>query len=156
MLKVGDSAPDFDLPDAAMEMVSLADFRGKKSVVLYFYPKDDTPGCTLQAIEFGDLEEQFERYDSVVFGISRDDCISHAAFRDKHGLSVQLLADEESEVCRSYDVLQERVKDGVKKMCLVRSTVLIDRKGVVRHIMRDVVPKGHALEVLKLVKEMNR
>lgn len=156
MLKVGDSAPDFDLPDAAMEMVSLVDFRGKKSVVLYFYPKDDTPGCTLQAIEFGDLEEQFERYDSVVFGISRDDCISHAAFRDKHGLSVQLLADEESEVCRSYDVLQERVKDGVKKMCLVRSTVLIDRKGVVRHIMRDVVPKGHALEVLKLVKEMNR
>ena len=156
MLKVGDSAPDFDLPDAAMEMVSLVDFRGKKSVVLYFYPKDDTPGCTLQAIEFGDLEEQFERYDSVVFGISRDDCLSHAAFRDKHGLSVQLLADEESEVCRSYDVLQERVKDGVKKMCLVRSTVLIDRKGVVRHIMRDVVPKGHALAVLKLVKEMNR
>ena len=156
MLKVGDSAPDFDLPDAAMEMVSLADYCGKKSVVLYFYPKDDTPGCTLQAIEFGDLEEQFERYDSVVFGISRDDCISHAAFRDKHGLSVQLLADEESEVCRSYDVLQERVKDGVKKMCLVRSTVLIDRKGVVRHIMRDVVPKGHALEILKLVKEMNR
>ena len=156
MLKVGDSAPDFDLPDAAMEMVSLVDFRGKKNVVLYFYPKDDTPGCTLQAIEFGDLEEQFERYDSVVFGISRDDCLSHAAFRDKHGLSVQLLADEESEVCRSYDVLQERVKDGVKKMCLVRSTVLIDRKGVVRHIMRDVVPKGHALAVLKLVKEMNR
>ncbi len=156
MLKVGDVAPDFDLPDAGMEMVSLADLRGKLCVILYFYPKDNTPGCTLQAIEFSDLEEQFARYDAVVFGISRDDCISHAAFRDKQGLTVQLLSDEEGEVCQSYGVLQEREKDGVKKVCLVRSTVLIDRRGVVRHILRDVVPKGHAQEVLKLVKEMNR
>ncbi|MEO6022648.1 MAG: peroxiredoxin [Burkholderiales bacterium] len=156
MLKVGDVAPDFDLPDAGMEMVSLADLRGKQCVILYFYPKDNTPGCTLQAIEFSDLEEQFTRHDAVVFGISRDDCISHAAFRDKQGLTVQLLSDEEGEVCQSYGVLQEREKDGVKKVCLVRSTVLIDRRGVVRHILRDVLPKGHAQEVLKLVKEMNR
>ena len=156
MLKVGNVAPDFDLPEAGMEMVRLADLRGKKSVVLYFYPKDNTPGCTLQAVEFGDLEEKFAQQNAVVFGISRDDCLSHAAFQDKQGLTVQLLSDEDGETCQSYDVLQEREKDGVKKMCLVRSTVLIDRRGVVRHILRDVVPKGHALAVLKLVKEMNK
>jgi thioredoxin-dependent peroxiredoxin len=152
MVGVGDPAPNFDLPDAGMEMVSLAAFRGKSNVVLYFYPKDDTPGCTLQAIDFSDLEDEFTRNQAVVVGISRDDCISHAAFRDKHGLTVQLLADTDAEVCERYGVLQEKVKDGVKKLCLIRSTFVIDKRGIVRHVLSDVATKGHAQEVLKLVK----
>ena len=154
MLRVGDPAPDFDLPDAGMEMVRLADLRGKQNVVLYFYPKDDTPACTMEAINFGDLESEFARYQTVVYGISRDDCICHAAFRDKHGLTVQLLSDDDGNVCQSYDVLEEREKDGVKKLCVHRCTVVIDRQGVVRHIMRNINPKAHAKEVLTLMKDL--
>jgi thioredoxin-dependent peroxiredoxin len=155
MLKVGDVAPDFDLPDAGMEMVRLANLRGKQNVVLYFYPKDDTPACTLESIDFGDLEQEFARYQTVVYGISRDDCICHAAFRDKHGLTVQLLSDDDGQVCQRYDVLEEREKDGMKKMCVHRCTVVIDRNGVVRHIIKKINPKGHAREVLTLMKELN-
>ena len=98
MLKEGEAAPGFDLPDADMEMVSLANFQGSKNVVLYFYSKDDTPGCTMEAIEFSDLEDEFAALSAVVLGVSMDDCMSHGSFRDKHGLSVQLLADAEGEV----------------------------------------------------------
>jgi thioredoxin-dependent peroxiredoxin len=155
MVKVGDPAPDFDLPDAGMEMVGLASFKGKKSVILYFYPKDDTPGCTMQAVEFSDLDDEFARHNAVVLGVSRDDCISHATFRDKHGISVQLLSDSDSEACEKYGVLQEKEKDGVRKLCLVRSTFIIDKRGIVRNVLADVNPRGHAQEVLKLVKELH-
>jgi peroxiredoxin Q/BCP len=151
MLQVGRRAPGFSLPDADMEMVDLSSFRGK-NVVVYFYPKDDTPGCTLEAIEFSDMEDEFARYDTVVIGISPDDCISHADFRDKHGLSIQLLADPEVEVGRKYGVWQEKEKDGVKKMGIVRSTFIIDRQGILRHALYGVNPRGHAAEVLNLVK----
>ena len=155
MLRVGDAAPDFNLPDAAMEMVRLADQRGKRNVVVYFYPKDDTPACTLESINFGDLEPEFARYETDVYGISRDDCICHAAFRDKDGLTVQLLSDDDGQVCQRYDVLEEREKDGTKKLCVHRCTVVIDRNGVVRHILRNIHPKGHARDVLNLTKELN-
>lgn len=155
MLQAGSTAPDFDLPDADMEMVKLSDFRGKKNVVLYFYPKDDTPGCTIEAIEFSDIEDELANLDTVVIGVSRDDCISHAAFRDKHGLTVRLLADTEGEACQKYGVWQEKEKDGVKKMGIVRSTFIIDKKGIVRHALYGVNPRGHAQEVLALIKEMH-
>jgi thioredoxin-dependent peroxiredoxin len=153
MLNVGAPAPDFDLPDAGMEMVKLSSFRGKQSVVLYFYVKDDSPGCTMQAIEFSDLEDEFARYDTVVLGISRDDCISHGAFRDKHGLTVQLLSDTDGDVSTQYGVLQEREKDGVKKLCPTRCTFIIDKQGIVRHALREVNSRGHAHEVLKVIKQ---
>ncbi len=155
MLQAGQPAPDFNLPDADMESLDLSELLGKKHVVLYFYPKDDTPGCTIEAIEFSDHEEDFERCGCVVLGVSRDDCISHAEFRDKHGLSVRLLADSDGEVCESYGVWQMKEKNGVKKMGIVRSTFIIDRKGVVRHALYGVNPKGHAAEVLQLVKQLN-
>ena len=91
MLRAGQSAPLFTLPDADMEMVSLAEFRDRMNVVLYFYPKDDTPGCTREAIDFSDRENDFAELKTTVLGVSRDDCLSHGAFRDKHGLSVRLL-----------------------------------------------------------------
>lgn len=155
MLNVGTAAPVFELPEASMEMIKLSSFRGKKNVVLYFYPRDGTPGCTMQAIDFSDHEADFARHDTVVFGISRDDVLSHAEFRDKHGLSVQLLSDTEAEVCKQYDVLEERQVDGNVRCCFNRSTFIIDKKGVLRHVLCNVSPREHAQEVLKLVKHLN-
>ncbi len=155
MLQIGQPAPQFSLADADMESVSLGAFKGKKNVVLYFYPRDGTPGCTLQAIEFSDHEEEFARHDCVVLGVSPDDCISHAEFRDKHGLSVCLLADPETEVCAKYGVRENRDCDGAKKACVVRATFVIDKKGRLRHALYGVNPKGHAMDVLQLVREIN-
>lgn len=138
-----------------MEMMDLASYRGRKNVVLYFYPKDGTPACTIQAIGFSDRESEFQKLDTVVFGVSRDDVLSHQAFRDQHGLSVQLLADTEEEVCRLYDVIREKIVDGHPKSFLMRSTFVIDKKGVVRHILQDVNPKAHVNEVLKICRELN-
>lgn len=155
MLNVGSPAPVFELPESSMEMIKLSSFRGKKNVVLYFYPKDDTPGCTMEAIGFSDHESDFSKHDTVVFGISRDDVLSHAEFRDKHGLTVQLLSDSESEVCRKYDVLEDRQVDGNIRCCFNRSTFIIDKKGVVRHVLCNTSPRDHAAQVLQLVKGLN-
>ncbi|MBX9631291.1 MAG: peroxiredoxin [Burkholderiales bacterium] len=155
MLNVGDEAPGFDLPDAEMEMVSLASFRGKHHVIVYFYPKDDTPGCTIEAIEFSELDDEFQRRGAVVVGISMDDCLSHGSFRDKHGLAVQLLADTEAEACERYGVLYEKqLDDGRKKRCIQRSTFIVDKKGRLARVMYGVNARGHAAEVLHLIKEL--
>ena len=152
MLQPGQAAPRFDLPDADMKMVSLDNFRNRRTVVLYFYAKDDTPGCTIEAIEFSELEDDFGALKTVVLGVSMDDCMSHGAFRDKHGLSVQLLADVEGDVCRSYGVLHDKAVEGRTKTCIVRSTFIIDRKGHVTHALYGVNPRGHAAEILGLLK----
>jgi thioredoxin-dependent peroxiredoxin len=154
MLQVGKPAPAFDLPDADLEMVSLAGFRGKQHVVLYFYPKDDTPGCTIEAIDFSDLQDEFEKREAVVLGVSMDDCISHGSFRDKHGLSVRLLADTEGEACNLYGVLVERESEGRKRTGVLRSTFVIDRQGILRHALYGVNARGHAAEVLALLKAL--
>jgi len=152
MLKPGDRAPEFELPDSEMELVTLSSFKGSKTVVLYFYPKDDTPGCTLEAIDFSELEDEFTGLNAVVLGVSMDDCMSHGTFRDKHGISVELLADTEGEVCRSYDVLQHKEVEGKRRTGILRSTFVIDPGGVVRHALYGVAPRGHAAEVLNLLK----
>jgi len=155
MLKVGQPAPAFDLPDADLNVVSLDGYKGTNNVVLYFYQKDHTPGCTIEAIDFSELQDAFLGLDTVVLGVSMDDCMSHGSFRDKHGLAVQLLADAEGEVCTKYGVLQEKEVDGKgKKRCIVRSTFVIDKKGFVRHALYGVNARGHANEVLNLVKEL--
>ncbi len=154
MLQAGHAAPTFSLPDADMESVALSRFRGKKHVVLYFYPRDGTPICTMQATDFSDHEEEFARYDCVVIGVSPDDSLCHAEFRDANGVSICLLADTESEVSKRYGVLQEKEANGVRKSSIVRSTFIIDKRGTVRHAMYNVSPKGHAAEVLGMVKEL--
>ncbi len=156
MLQVGQPAPGFDLPDADMEMVNLAGFRNRSNVVLYFYPRDDTPGCTIEAIEFSDLQEEFSNLDTVVLGISMDDCLRHGSFRDKHGLAVQLLADVDGEVCGTYGVLQEKEHDGRKKPGIQRSTFVIDKRGLVKHALYGVSARGHAVQVLGLVRNLAR
>ncbi|HWQ40181.1 MAG TPA: peroxiredoxin [Burkholderiales bacterium] len=156
MLKAGQPAPEFDLPDADMNVVSLSSFLGSRNVVLYFYPKDDTPGCTLEAIDFSERQNDFLKHNTVVLGVSMDDCLSHGSFRDKHGLTVTLLADAEGEVCDKYGVLQEKEVNGKgRKRCVVRSTFVIDRNGVIRHALYGVNPRGHAAEVLNLVKGLH-
>ncbi len=154
MLEIGQPAPLFSLPDADMESVELGTFRGKKNVVLYFYPRDGTPSCTLQATEFSDHEEQFTRHGCVVLGVSPDDCLCHAKFRDDNGVSIRLLADTEGEVCRKYGVLQDGEANPGRRSPVRRATFVIDRKGTVRHALHDVNPRGHALEVLHLVKAL--
>ncbi|MES1981894.1 MAG: peroxiredoxin [Pseudomonadota bacterium] len=153
-LQAGTEAPQFELYDADMEEFNLAALRGKKNVVLYFYPKDDTPGCTLQANEFTHLDDQFAQLDTVVVGVNRDECLSHAAFRDKYGLSVLLLSDTESSVCKKYGVLYDKEVDGHKKVAIQRSTFIIDKQGKLRHALYGVHAHGHAEEVFNLVKEM--
>jgi thioredoxin-dependent peroxiredoxin len=155
MLHPGQAAPDFDLPDADLRKFSLSDHRGKRHIVLYFYPKDDTSGCTLEALEFTQLADDFERAACLVLGVSRDDCGSHAAFRDKHGLTVQLLADIDGEVCEQYGVWQEKEKDGVKKLGILRSTFIVDKAGVIRHALYGVTARGHAAAVLELVRALD-
>lgn len=154
MLHVGQPAPQFVLPDADMELFDFASLRGKQHAVLFFYPKDGTPYCTLEAIDFSDHESEFNRHGCAVIGISRDDCLAHADFRDKHGLSIRLLADEDGEVCRKFGVMHFREHDGHKKLCLIRSTFIIDKHGVLRHALYDVSPKGHAAEVFQLIKQL--
>ncbi len=154
-LKVGDVAPSVSLPDADMETIDVAAYKGSKHVVLFFYPKDGTPCCTREATDFSDHEDEFSRQNCVLFGISRDECLKHAEFRDKEGISTELLSDAEGVVCKQYGVWQAKEVDGHKKFGILRSTFVIDRSGVIRHALYGVNYKGHALDVLRLVKELN-
>lgn len=153
-LQAGQAAPLFSLPDADMETVDLGEFRGKKHVVLFFYPKDGTPNGTREATDFSDHEEEFSRHDCVVLGVSPDDCLSHAGFRDQNGVSIRLLADTESEVCRKYGVVHVKEANGSRKSCITPSTFVIDKRGTVRHVFYGVNPRGHAAQILSLVRSL--
>lgn len=155
MLKTGQAAPTFVLPDADMEEVDLSCLVGKHNLILFFYPKDGTPHCTLEATDFSDHEDEFQRLGCVIMGISRDDCLRHAEFRDQHGISVRLLSDTEGEVCKQYGVLQVKEVDGVKRDGILRSTFVIDKHGVLRHVLYGVNAKGHAMDVLRAVKDLH-
>jgi len=154
MLQAGDRAPAFSLPDSDMERVDIGQLIANHNLVLCFYPKDDTPGCTMEALEFTDLHPEFEAASTQIVGVSRDTCASHGAFRDKYGLSVRLLADTDGEVCDVYGVWQEKEKNGEKRKGILRSTFIITRDGIIRHAIYDVKPKGHAGRVLELVQSL--
>jgi thioredoxin-dependent peroxiredoxin len=143
LLSVGDKAPAFRTTNQDGEKVSLSDFRGQK-VVLYFYPKDDTPGCTTQACDLRDAMPTFQGLDAVVLGVSPDSVASHAEFRDKFGLNYPLLADEDHRVAEAYGVWKEKNMYGRKSMGIERSTFLIDENGNIQKAWRKVSPKGHA------------
>jgi peroxiredoxin Q/BCP len=153
-LRQGVRAPEFELPDADLNWVCFKDLCGHSNLVFYFYPRDDTPSCTAEALEFSELEMDFRECGALVLGISMDDCMVHGAFRDKYGLAVQLLSDVEGEVCRRYGVLDLKECEGGWRECIRRSTFVIDRKGVVQHALYGVSPRGHAAQVLQLIKEM--
>lgn len=147
-------APGFSVLDEGGNEIKLAGYKGKKNVVLYFYPKDDTSGCTIEAQQFTQYIDDFARYDTVVYGVSKDDCASHVDFINKFGLQVGLLADTDGVLCEAYDVWQEKEKNGIKKMGIVRSTFIIDKESVVRFVEYGVAPDGHASAVLEKVKQL--
>ena len=130
MLEIGTPAPDFTLPDQNGALHSLSDYRGEK-VILYFYPRDNTPGCTKQACAFGDLYPQFREKGAVVLGVSKDSVASHKRFKEKYGLPFTLLSDVEKEVIQAYDVWKEKKNYGKVSMGVVRTTYLIDENGVI-------------------------
>ena len=150
MLETAVKAPAFTLEDAEGNKVSLADFIGKK-VVLYFYPKDTTPGCTRQACAFAAAYDQFKAKNAVVIGISKDSAASHAKFRQKFSLPFVLLADPELQAIQAYGVWQEKKLYGKTSMGVVRTTFIIDEEGFIRHIMPKVKPDTNAAEVLALI-----
>jgi peroxiredoxin Q/BCP len=154
MLEKNQIAPGFTTPNQNNDMISLADFKGNKNVVLYFYPKDDTPGCTIEANQFTELADEFARSDTVILGVSKDGCDSHQAFIDKFGLKIDLLADTSGELCDAYGVWQEKEKNGVKKMGIVRSTFVINKDGILTEAMYGVNADGHAQAMLDLVNNI--
>lgn len=155
MLKEGEAAPDFALPDTDMRVRTLEGFLDH-NLVLYFYPRDDTPGCTLQATEFSEMLGRFARVGATVVGVSPDDCFSHQAFRDKFGLNLTLLADTDLEACTDYDVLQSKIRDGQTRTTVVRSTFVIDRQGVLRYARYGVAPGRHAQEMYEFARKLHR
>lgn len=154
MLIKNQAAPDFSSPNQHNQMVSLSSFNGKKHVVLYFYPKDDTPGCTIQANQFTALASAFAALDTVVIGVSKDSCASHQAFIDKYGLKLDLLADTTGELCERYGVWQEKEKNGEKRMGILRSTFLIDKAGILREALYNVSAEGHAQDMLDRIRKL--
>ncbi|KPJ94899.1 MAG: alkyl hydroperoxide reductase [Gammaproteobacteria bacterium SG8_15] len=154
MLEKNQTAPDFSTVNQRNEPVNLSDFKKRKHVILYFYPKDDTPGCTIEANQFTELAQEFAKLDTVVLGVSKDSCQSHQAFIDKYALKVDLLADTDGELCDSYGVWQEKEKEGVKKMGIVRSTFLINKDGMLEEVMYGVNADGHAQEMLERIKQL--
>jgi peroxiredoxin Q/BCP len=148
MIEEGTPAPDFELEDDAGSTVRLSSLRGKP-VVVYFYPKDDTPGCTKQACDLRDTYSAIRERGAIVLGISPDDADSHARFRDKYRLPFPLLADTERSAAVAYDVWRERTVGGETKMGILRSTFVIDRDGTVTRALYDVKPDGHADAVVE-------
>lgn len=150
-LKPGDPAPPFDLPTAGGGRVSLASLKGKRLVV-YFYPKDDTPACTQEALSFTEKAKAFAAAKTTVVGVSRDSVAKHDKFAAKHGLELILASDEDGSVCNLYGVWVEKSLYGRTYMGIERATFLIDEKGRIAHVWRKVRVPGHVEEVLKMVK----
>ena len=146
-MQPGIPAPQFSLPDKNGKIINLQDFAGKR-IVLYFYPKDNTPGCTRQACAFAGLFEEFKKRDIVVIGISKDSVESHRKFAEKHGLPFILLADPELQAIKAYDVWKEKKLYGKVSMGVVRTTFIIDENGIIQQIMSKVKPDTNASEIL--------
>ena len=152
-LSEGDKAPEFSLDSSTGETLSLSDLKGKK-VALYFYPRDDTPGCTVEACNFRDSIEELTGAGIVVLGVSGDSIESHNQFIDKFDLNFPLLADEDKAVSDKYGVWVERIRDGKTSMGIKRVTFLIDKEGAIAKIWPEVKPDGHALEVLEAAQNI--
>lgn len=155
MIKIKEKAIDFCLPNQNGDMVCLKDLLGKW-IVLYFYPKDNTPGCTLEAIEFTSSIEEFERLNTIVIGISKDSVKSHKNFCQKHSLKIELLSDESASIIKAYGAWGKKRMYGKEYEGIIRSTFIIDPEGIVAYVFDNVNPKGHAKEVLEKIRELSK
>ena len=151
--KIGNKAPVFNLPATGDKKIALKDLRGQ-NVVLYFYPKDSTPGCTLEGQDFRDLKGRFTRAKTVILGVSRDSIKSHENFKSKQKFNFDLVSDADEKACKAYDVIKEKNMYGKKVMGIERSTFLIDKEGRLAQEWRKVKVKGHAAEVLEAAKAL--
>lgn len=154
-LSVGDKVPDFTLLSDQNKEINVKDLKGK-NIVIYFYPKDDTPGCTVEAKDFSCLLDEFEKLNTVVIGISKDDLKSHEKFRNKHNLTHILLADTTTAVANNFDSWGEKSLYGRKYMAVLRNTFLINKEGVIHKIWENVKVNGHAQEVLAEIRKMDK
>jgi peroxiredoxin Q/BCP len=150
---IGKPAPDFALPSTSGETVTLRQFKGKKTVILYFYPKDDTPGCTKEACDFRDHTPEIEKHNAVLFGISTDGMDSHQKFKEKHRLPFTLLSDEDASVSKLYGVYKQKNVYGKKSLGIERTTFVIDRTGRIATIYPKVKVEGHIQDVLSFIGE---
>ena len=150
---IGKPAPDFTLPSTTGENISLRQFKGKKTVILYFYPKDETPGCTREACDFRDHAAEFESSGAVILGVSTDSLESHQHFKDKNRLPFPLLADVELMVSKLYGVYKQRNLYGKKYMGIERTTFVIDRTGRIAQIYPKVKVEGHIAQLMEFVSE---
>ncbi len=150
---IGKPAPDFSLPATTGQSISLKQFKGKKTVVLYFYPKDETPGCTREACDLRDLNAEFEKYNTVILGVSTDGMESHQHFREKQRLPFPLLSDEDAAVSKMYGVYKQKNLYGKKSMGIERTTFVIDRTGRIAQIYPKVKEEGHVAALLEFVRE---
>ena len=155
MLKTSTKAPDFKLPSTSKDKYSLKDSIGKY-VVIYFYPKDDTPGCTIETNDFNKLLSKFKKLECEVYGISKDSLKSHNKFRDKYKIKFDLLADEELTVLKKYKVWGKKKFMGREFMGIIRTTFLIDKKGKIIKIWENVKVKDHAKDVLETIKNISK
>ncbi len=153
MIEIGQTAPDFTLPATGGKEITLSELKGH-NVVLYFYPRDNTPGCTKEGQAFRDHYGEFQALDTVVLGVSRDSLKTHENFKAKHRFPFELLSDSEETVCKLYDVLKEKNMYGRKVIGIERSTFLIDREGILRQAWRKVKVAGHVEEVLDAVRKL--
>jgi peroxiredoxin Q/BCP len=152
-VSVGKKVPDFSLPATGDQTVALSDYRGK-NVVVYFYPKDSTPGCTTEGQDFRDRMAAFRRRNAAILGISRDSLKSHENFKARQEFPFELLSDADETVCRLFDVIREKNMYGRRVMGIERSTFLIDARGILRREWRKVKVKGHVDEVLEAIQEL--
>ena len=153
MVSIGKKVADFSLPATGNNQLSLEDFK-VRNLVLYFYPKDSTPGCTLEGQHFRDKHELFREHNTEILGVSRDSLKAHGNFKAKQGFPFELLSDQDETLCRQFDVIHEKNMYGRKFMGIVRSTFLIDRQGILRQEWRKVRVKGHVDEVLEAVRAL--
>ena len=152
-IQLGKVVPDFDLPSTSDTVFNLSQHLGK-NIVIYFYPKDNTPGCTLEGQNFRDHIAEFEAHDTLIFGISRDSVRVHENFKTKHAFPFELLSDAEEQACSLFDVLHLKKNYGREYMGIVRSTFLIDKEGVLRQEWRKVKVKEHIAQVLEAIKAL--
>ncbi len=153
-LKIGEAVPDFEAPATSDLNFKLSDYKGKSNLVIYFYPKDSTPGCTTEGQDFRDLMEEFKANDTEVFGVSKDSMKRHDNFKTKQEFNFELISDEPGDVCELFGVWQLKKNYGKEYMGIVRSTFLIDKDGVLRQAWDKVRVKGHVDDVLEAVKAL--